>query len=75
MIDVLELKRLLSYIPDNAIVYIEADHGQSPEQAYSISVTNEEFTDGELPYYGEDIDWKNISECEKDKITAVKISY
>jgi len=75
MIDISELKRLLLDIPDNATIYIEADHGQSPEQAHSIFVTDEEFADGEYPYYGEDIDWKDISECEKDKISAVKISY
>ena len=73
MLNVLELKRLLSNIPDSAIIYIEADHGQQSEQAGDILVTDEEFEDDELPYYGEDVSWKDISECDIDLITAVLI--
>ena len=75
MLNVLELKRLLSDIPDNAIVYVEADHGQSSEQAHSISASDEYFEYNESPYYGEDIGWKDISECDISLITAVLISY
>ena len=75
MINVLELKRLISNIPDNTVIYIEADHGQQSEQAGSILVSDDEFEDDELPYYGEDISWKDISECDINLITAVLISY
>ena len=75
MLNVLELKRLLSDIPDKAVVYVEADHGQQSEQAGSILVSDDEFEDGEIPYYGEDIDWKDISECDISLINAVLISY
>jgi len=75
MLNVLELKQLLSNIPDSAIIYIEADHGQQSEQAGSILVSDDEFEDDELPYYGEDISWKDISECDINLITAVLISY
>jgi len=75
MLNVLELKRFLSNIPDNAIVYVEADHGQSSEQAHSISASDKYFEDDEIPYYGEDISWKDISECDVNLINAVLISY
>ena len=71
----LELKQLLSNIPDGAIIYIEADHGQQSEQTSRVLVTDEEFEDGKAPYYGEDISWKDISECDINLITAVLISY
>jgi len=74
MLNVLELKRLLSDIPDNAIVYVEADHGQSSEQASRVLVTDEEFNDGKTPYYGENIDWVEIDELyDASNITAVLI--
>jgi len=75
MLNVLELKRLLSDIPDNAVIYIEADHGQQSEQAGDILISDDEFEDGEIPHYGEDIGWKDISECDISLITAVLISY
>ena len=69
----LALKQLLFNIPDNAVIYIEADHGQQSEQAGDILVTDEEFENNEFPYYGEDIDWKDVEECDVCLITAVLI--
>ena len=73
--DVLELKQILSDIPDSAVIYTEADHGQSPEQSFSVYVNIEDFEDGELPFDGEDMDWQDIEDCEVSKIKAVLISY
>lgn len=63
-----ELKELLANCPDDAIVYVEADHGQLPEQAYSLYVCD--FQD-ELPYYGDDLVFE---ESTKGDITAILIS-
>ena len=71
-----ELKEMLRNIPDEAIVYIQADHGQTPEQAGYINLTHQE--DG-LDYYGEYINW-NEEEYEDaetdglDEVTAILIS-
>jgi len=73
--DILELKQKLSGIPDTAVIYIECDHGQSPEQGFNVYATDEEFEDGELPYDGEDMDWNDIQDCVTNKIKAVLISY
>ena len=73
--NILELKEKLSEIPDTAVIYIEADHGQRPEQGFNFYVTDEEFEDNELPYDGEDIDWNDICDCEISKVSAVLISY
>ena len=70
----LELKQLLSNIPDNAMIYIEADHGQQSEQAGRILVTDEEFENDKFPYYGEELDWIGIEELyDANNITAVLI--
>lgn len=66
MINVKELKELLSNMPDTAKVYIMADHGQMPESANYVSKTNAE----ELPYYAEDANW----DYKGKKITAIMIS-
>ena len=86
MITVKELKEFLEDIPDNAVVAIEADHGQRTEFANSFVVTRENL-DG-MDY--NDIDnvmfewdnWKDvydedaIEEYPVDgKITGVLISY
>ena len=72
--DVLELKQMLSGIPDTAVIYIEADHGQRPEQGFNVYATDD-FQDGDLPYDGEDINWNDVCDCMKDRIKAVLISY
>lgn len=66
-----ELKELLSAYPDNAIVYVEADHGQNPYQANYINKTNETY----LPYDGEDIDFNDFNDDFDNKdVTAINIS-
>jgi len=72
--DVGEFKEILANVPDTAVIYIEADHGQSPEQGFNVYATDEEF-DGDLPYDGEDINWNDICDCVTSKIKAVMISY
>jgi len=70
----LELKQLLSNIPDNAVIYIEADHGQQSEQSSRVLVTDEEFEDVKAPYYGEDFSWVEIDGLYDIKnVTAVLI--
>lgn len=72
--NVLELKKLLSEIPEETIVYIETDHGQQSEQASHILVTDEYFEDGKAPYYGEEFGWLEIDELYDIKnVTAVLI--
>ena len=69
-----ELADLLTFMPDDAIIYIEADHGQQSEQAGSINVCYEEYD--EFPYYGEDMEWEGF-DTDTDvmsKITAIRIS-
>jgi len=73
--NVLELKQILSDIPDEAVIYTEADHGQQPEQSFSVYVNIEEFEDGELPFNGEVMDWNDIEDIDVSKIKAVLISY
>jgi hypothetical protein len=79
------LKEILSYIPDSAIVYSYADHGQMSEQSSSVGVTDCK----ELGYCGEDVQFieANVESLksgiieyegdtqafEVDKITAIVI--
>lgn len=66
-----DLIEKLSKYPQNAIVYIESDHGQQPEQADFISVT----TANEQPFYGEDLTWHREEEVTQNmKVRAVLIS-
>jgi hypothetical protein len=65
-----ELKDKLLNFPDDAIVYIESDHGQQSEQAGIIFATDEVFED-EVPYYGEDICWEDDWEMIKDNFNIV----
>lgn len=86
MITVKELKEFLKNVPDDALVAIEADHGQNKEFAESFVVTRENLDD---IGYG-DIDeiifeWENWEEVYDEdaveeypidgKITGVLISY
>jgi len=72
-----ELINYLKTLPENAIVYIESDHGQTPEQAGSVSISIEEFGTDKPPYYGEDVNWdcEEFEEIEYDKklVTAILI--
>ena len=54
-----ELLEKLKYVKDDAVIYIEADHGQQAEMGsrvfYFVDYDNE--YEGDLPYYGEDLEW------------------
>ena len=73
MLDVKTIRDILSELPDNAAVYIEADHGQRSEVAGCVYATDERFEDNRTPYYGDDIEWMEISDCDISKITAISI--
>jgi hypothetical protein len=63
-----ELFDSLSDVPDNAEIYVEADHGQNPERCPVLLFTADE----ELPNYGEDIAW--LKTMKPEKATAVLLS-
>ena len=70
-----ELIEKLKQHPEDAMVYIEADHSQTPEQANRVVITGSE----ELNYYGDDCCWDTVEDWESDgedltKVTAVCIS-
>lgn len=86
MITVKELKELLKDIPDDAVVAIEANHGQHTELADSFVVTRENLDD--MGYGDIDVvmfEWDNWQEAYDEdaieeypvdgKITGVLISY
>jgi len=62
-----ELTKLLENIPDDAVIYIEADHEQQPEQTGGVRVTKDAY----LPYYGDDMNWNE--ELDPKEVTAVLI--
>lgn len=67
-----ELVKLLALYPDGAEIYVESDHGQTPEQAGGISLSKDE----QLPYndFDGDMGWKDSCNVEKtDHVTAIKI--
>jgi len=64
-----ELKVILEGLPDDAKVYVEADHGQSPESAGWFTMTS----DADLPYSGENIEWSEDNDIEPLDVTAVMI--
>jgi hypothetical protein len=70
MLTVKDLKEQLANLPDDALVYVEADHGQLPEQACSLFITDSSQTD----HYGDDIAWED-SVSDIAKVTAILIGY
>jgi hypothetical protein len=67
-----ELVELLKPFPDEVIIYVESDHGQTPEQAGSISLSKDE----QLPHndFDGDMGWKDEGKVENvDHVTAIKI--
>lgn len=63
-----ELLEALKYVPGNAKVYVESDHGQQSEMSSTVYYCDEEYGE-KLPFYGEDLDF-----CGRDqvKIKSVK---
>lgn len=61
----------LSQLPKGTVVYIEADHGQSPEQAGRLSVSFEH----DQPYYGDELSWVGLEKTKAHKeVQSVLIS-
>lgn len=54
-----ELLEKLKYVKDDAVIYVEADHGQQAEKGgcvlYFVDYDNE--YEGNFPYYGKDLEW------------------
>lgn len=67
-----ELKELLLSYPEEAIIYVEADHGQCPYQANFISRTNVDSLT--LDYDGTDIDFSEEEDFVDDEVTAIVIN-
>lgn len=63
-----ELIIKLFNVPDDAEIFVEADHGQQPSQADYIDISSTPRKYWEYPY--EDIDWRGNEKA----ITAVRIS-
>ena len=69
-----ELLKDLKEVPEDAVVYIESDHGQSSEQAGGVYYTTRTGIDNKLPYYGDDFDWCERGDVEDIScVTAVLI--
>lgn len=70
-----ELLEKLEGLPDSAIIYIEADHGQVPEQAgNSIRVCST--TRGELPYMDDEgiLHWEEVDgSCMTEFVRGILI--
>lgn len=71
MFTVKELKDEIALLPDDTLIYVEADHGQIPYQASFLNFTKRK----KLEYDGSEInfDFKNNSK-NISKITAILIS-
>ena len=64
-----ELIALLQGVPNDAVIYVESDHGQTPEQAAYISFVRS----SNLPFYGDDLPWSD-DELMVKVATAVLIN-
>jgi hypothetical protein len=71
--NVKELTETLNLLPDDAKVYIEADHGQQAETAHNILAY---YGKRKLDYYGDELGWEEFcSAIPDDEVKAVLISY
>ena len=67
-----ELKEILGKLPEDATVYVEADHGQTPEQQNYVCVA----LVNEKEYYLEYCTWIDVEESTdeyRDKANVVLI--
>lgn len=65
-----ELIEKLNQVPENALVYVESDHGQCSEHAGDIEVC----FDNNTPFYGEDLEWEVLEEdIDTHDIKSIKI--
>lgn len=65
----LELIKALEKVNDNATVYVEADHGQLPEQQSSVFVA----CVNKKEYYLEDIDWVGLDEATDEYLEMANV--
>jgi hypothetical protein len=66
-----KLRDVINKVPDEAVVYVESDHGQSAEQAGHILVCYSP----KQPYYGDDLGWEEIDEnTEWENVRSVLIA-
>jgi hypothetical protein len=70
-----ELVEMLAFYPDDAIIYVEADHAQTPLQADCLGLSKDEKDEQDkLPYDGEDMCWRETKDVKKtDQVTAISI--
>ena len=70
-----KLKEIINLIPEDAKIYVEADHGQQSEIAHNILFCIDDCGYQRLPYYGEDLDWCQQVEIEDfTEVIAVLIT-
>lgn len=70
--NVKELMDVLSKCPPEATVYVEADHGQQPEQASSFFIS----LDDTIEYYGDEMTWQDPDEgIPSASVSAVLVGY
>jgi len=69
-----ELLEALADVPDDAIIYVEADHGQQPEKAHGVDYTFADFDDEGAPYYGDELAWQKSTK-KRFAVSAVCIGF
>lgn len=68
LVNLLELD--LVDVPDNAEIYVYADHGQATEKSSSLSLCKDE----NLPSNGDDLTWRSLDEVKnRGHVTAICI--
>lgn len=62
-----ELLKALEGVPDDAIIYACSDHGQQPNISSGVAYCD----DSESPYFGDDLNFRNMR--DKSKVKQVLI--
>lgn len=68
-----ELRGMLHDIPDDAIVYVWADHGQTECKSYGIYVTDEHLKKMPLYDFEAQLSFDDMENIPKENITAISI--
>lgn len=63
-----KLTEMMSTLPDDAEIYREADHGQTPEISPDLFCAT---ILGEKPHYADDVDWIHYNQLSKDDYKLV----
>lgn len=65
-----ELIKFLNELPKEAIIYTEADHGQTPTVAGLVMVS----TSSEQPYMDDgDMNWEEVNNVNKEDVKSILI--